>query len=375
MITISLCMIVKNEEHAIGRCLNSVYDLADEINIVDTGSTDRTKEIAARYTDRIYDFVWTEDFAAARNFSFDQATKDYIMWLDADDVLLEKDREALRQLKMTLSPDYDAVMMNYVLDRDALGNAVNFTRRNRLLKREKNFRWVQPIHEYIPVTGKIFKSDIEVTHLPFWEKKDRTRNMRMLQNAIQLNSGASSRRYQYYMGNEMLAVGRMKEAEEMLRSFVYGEVENFEDHITACMLLSHIYREIGDQTKELEILLKTFQYAKPRADFCCRIGTWFQDQGKYALAAYWYELALELKEPDSYNGIMNKACWTWVPHVQLAICYGKMGQLQAALEHNERAMAYFPSDPALLDNHRKLSEALRLKGAESSQDDEVNISP
>ena len=86
MVTISLCMIVKNEEDVIGRCLDSVSDLVDEINIVDTGSTDRTKEIVAKYTDRIFDFEWIDDFSAARNFSFQQATRQYILWLDADDI-------------------------------------------------------------------------------------------------------------------------------------------------------------------------------------------------------------------------------------------------------------------------------------------------
>ncbi|MER2072437.1 MAG: glycosyltransferase family 2 protein, partial [Psychrobacillus sp.] len=86
MITISLCMIVKNEEEVIGRCLASVKDIVDEINIVDTGSTDQTKEIVKQYTNRIFDFKWIDDFAAARNYSFEQATKEYILWLDADDV-------------------------------------------------------------------------------------------------------------------------------------------------------------------------------------------------------------------------------------------------------------------------------------------------
>lgn len=70
MITVSLCMIVKNEEDILARCLDSLKGLMDEIIIVDTGSTDRTKEIAANYTDKIYDFSWCDDFAAARNFFF-----------------------------------------------------------------------------------------------------------------------------------------------------------------------------------------------------------------------------------------------------------------------------------------------------------------
>ena len=73
MITISLCMIVKNEERILARCLDSVKDLVDEIIIVDTGSADATKRIAAEYTDKIYDFTWIDDFSAARNFAFSKA--------------------------------------------------------------------------------------------------------------------------------------------------------------------------------------------------------------------------------------------------------------------------------------------------------------
>ena len=78
MVTITLCMIVKNEEKVLERCLESIRDLMDEIIIVDTGSTDRTKEIAAKYTDQIFDFEWINDFSAARNFAFSRATCDYI---------------------------------------------------------------------------------------------------------------------------------------------------------------------------------------------------------------------------------------------------------------------------------------------------------
>ena len=111
MITISLCMIVKNEEDTLARCLDSVRGVVDEIVIVDTGSTDRTKEVAGTYTDKIFDFVWIDDFSAARNYSYSQATMDYILWLDADDVLLPEDRVKFLNLKETLNPSVDAVMI------------------------------------------------------------------------------------------------------------------------------------------------------------------------------------------------------------------------------------------------------------------------
>ena len=72
----SICLIVKNEEKKIERCLSAASKLDAEIILVDTGSSDKTKELAAKYTDKIYDFEWCNDFSAARNFSISKASFD-----------------------------------------------------------------------------------------------------------------------------------------------------------------------------------------------------------------------------------------------------------------------------------------------------------
>src|SRR5699024_4294475 len=164
LVTISLCMIVKNEEDVLGRCLDSIYDLVDEINIVDTGSTDRTVDIAKKYTNRVYFFKWTGKFKDARNESFKYATKDYIFYMDADDVLLEEDRQKFKHLKQTLDPSVDAVSMYYNAGTDEFGNVTLTFRRNRLLKRSRNFIWKGDVHNYLEVSGNILNSDIAITH-------------------------------------------------------------------------------------------------------------------------------------------------------------------------------------------------------------------
>ena len=110
--SISCCMIIKNEEDNISRCLKSVQEFADEIVLVDTGSTDETKRIASKFTDNIYDLVWEEEdglgnFARARNYSISKAKGDFIFWIDADEQL--ENGEA--SFKFILSEYYDGLLL------------------------------------------------------------------------------------------------------------------------------------------------------------------------------------------------------------------------------------------------------------------------
>src|SRR5690625_3386446 len=104
-------MIVKNEEEVLDACLTSVNNVCDEIVIVDTGSTDQTKEIARKFTNKIYDFKWIDDFSAARNFAFSKASMEYVFWLDADDVLNKADQDKFKKLKESLGKVVDSVSM------------------------------------------------------------------------------------------------------------------------------------------------------------------------------------------------------------------------------------------------------------------------
>ena len=114
MISVSMCMIVKNEQDILKRCLDSYAGTYDELIIIDTGSTDNTKEIARQYTDKVYDYVWCNDFAAARNFAFSKAGCDYILSVDADEELDTYNNKALRDLKAAILPEIDIVQMYYV---------------------------------------------------------------------------------------------------------------------------------------------------------------------------------------------------------------------------------------------------------------------
>ena len=96
--TVSLTMIVRDEEKNLPHCLESVRGIFDEIIVVDTGSIDRTAEIARSFGAKVFDFVWVDSFSAARNEALAHATGDFVFWLDADDVVEPGEREKMVEL-------------------------------------------------------------------------------------------------------------------------------------------------------------------------------------------------------------------------------------------------------------------------------------
>ncbi|MFZ5969479.1 MAG: tetratricopeptide repeat-containing glycosyltransferase family 2 protein [Bacillota bacterium] len=360
MITISLCMIVRNEEKVLARCLDSVKGIVDEIIIVDTGSEDRTKEIAKQYTDKIYDFEWIDDFAAARNFAFSKASKEYILWLDADDIFLDEDQRKLLELKETLDPSVDSVIMHYYLVFDGKGNATSSLRRNRLVKRSRNFRWEGAVHECLVVGGVIFNSDIAVAH-----KKVRgdtlNRNIEMYERRLARGDEFSPRDL-YYYSNELFDHQRYQEAAEQYTKFLDSGKGWFEDNIAACGKLTDIYIHLKDWDNAMKYSFQCFRYDVPRAEACCRTGFLFLNKNKFKQAAFWYKLATQLEKPADNMGVANHACWTWLPHLQLCVCYDRLGFHQLAYEHNEIARSYIPNDHKVLYNKQYLENTLKIKG-------------
>ena len=140
MFTLSVCLIVKDEDEVLERCLNCACQFADEIVVVDTGSKDKTIEIAKMFTNRVYSFKWENDFSKARNFSFSKATKDYVMWLDADDIITNENIEKIKKLKQTTNPK-DVYMLKYEIAFDEANNPTFTYFRERILRRSMNFVW------------------------------------------------------------------------------------------------------------------------------------------------------------------------------------------------------------------------------------------
>lgn len=344
MVTISLCMIVKNEEDVLKRCLDSVGDIADEIIIADTGSSDQTMEIARSYTQQVYSFPWVEDFSAARNFTFSKATMEYCMWLDADDVLEETDRQAFLKLKEHLSPDTDVVLCRYNAGLDENGRVTFSYYRERIIRRAAGLVWQGAVHEVIAPCGTLLYADAAVTHKKE-HPSDADRNLRIYEH--QLNMGKTLEpRGQFYYARELYYHGRDEEAIRVLETFLSSGLGWVENCIEACRLLAQCHYRRGESGEALRALLRGLEFDLPRAELCCDIGLHFLNREKYKESAFWYELALTRERNDYSGAFVSPDCYGYLPAIQLAVCYDRLGDTQKAVLYNERAGACRPDSAA-----------------------------
>lgn len=353
---ISLCMIVKNEEEALERCLASAADMMDEIIIVDTGSTDGTKDIAGKFTEHILGFQWIDDFAAARNYAFSQASMDYIMWLDADDVILPEGRKKLLQLKQAIRPPIDAVSMDYHCNFDEYGNVTLNIRRIRIVKRIMNFQWYGAVHEDLAVDGKILDTDIVITHKKIRDATDR--NLEIYEKQLRQGKVFTQQDIFHY-ARELHQHQMYEKAVALYLKFMEYRENSRENKIFVCSWLADCYYQLGDAEKELACTFKSFEYDIPRPESCCRLGYHFLHKNAIKQAVYWYRQAIELPLPESKWAILNEPSRTWLPHMQLGLCYYRLEQYDLSYWHNKIALSYRPNDKDILNNLELLKELLK----------------
>lgn len=354
---ISLCMIVKDEEDVIERCLNSVKEVVDEIIIVDTGSRDGTINKAKDLGAKVYDFKWVDDFSKARNFSFSKATKDYIIWLDADDVLDEKDIDKFKLLKEDIGDNVDSVAMNYILSFNENGEVRSSLKRNRLVKANRNFKWVGNVHEYLDVRGNIIQSDISIIHKK--EKEYTNRNLKIYEKLVSEGKEFSTRDNFYY-ANELYDNGLYDDAIKQYIKFIEKKDGWVEDIKAACSKLADCYSYKGDSEGELKYILKSFEYDIPRADFCCKLGHKFLNENKLDAAIYWYECAINTSPQNDNMSLINHDMYTFIPLIQLCVCHYRNGNTKDAYMYNEMAAKYKPDDKSVKYNREFFKDKVNI---------------
>lgn len=222
--TISVCMIVKNEENFMPGCLATVKELADEIIVVDTGSTDRTMEIAREYGAKIYEHPWQHDFSLHRNQSIDYATGDWILILDADEELDPKEHEIIRSA--IKRKDIDSI--SFVVYNKIQSGRIGFLNSHRLFRNHKGFKYSGIVHNQLEVTGKTLVSHLKVIH------------------------------HGYGLSDE-----QMKKKAQRTETLLLQQLEENPDAIFPHFNLAQIYRGMGEPAKSLEHALITIEKLGP----------------------------------------------------------------------------------------------------------------
>ncbi len=346
---LALAMIVRNEEANLRACLASARDLVDEIVVVDTGSTDRTLEIAAEFGARIGQFTWVDDFAAARNAALDLVTARWVLHLDADEEL-----EAAPALRMKLErvPDTTWAIEVPVVSISAPGerrrDLASFQK--RLFRSSADIRFERPIHEEIVNEGGGIRSrwtNLTVWHSGYIDERVRhdkieTRNRPILERAY----AADPTNPVYGL---QLAILQRDAASALA---LYARVRDGADRTTRRSELFHMatvrvverLREAGRVADAINLATEVF-VDDPTPDITVLIGQALVMVGELERAAAVLKLGLTLPADTTSRFITGSA--SWLPLLALGEIGRRQGRFAEAASYVKKAIALHP-EPELI---------------------------
>ncbi len=348
--TVSLIMIVRNEEQNLPRCLESVRGLFDETIVVDTGSTDRTKEIAEAFGARVIEFAWIDDFAAARNVALANATGDYVLWLDADDVIEPPHQEKLKDLLSQLKPDRrTAYVLRCVCDTVDGGKlAVDHP---RLFPRLDEVRWEYRVHEQI--IPSLLKAqiamqwtDIIVRHTgyadPIVHEQKRQRNLHLLHR--ELAERPNDPFVLYYLGT--LAFER-KQWPEALGYYIlshakWGNTQSIARKLFAMIAWTNQILTRYDES--LRVSNEGLTLFPDDGELWFRKAIAHRYRGETAEAEKAWQRILSLGPPQTFYSV-DPGIFGHLTRRNLAIIAGERGDKAGAEAHWRTVLVECPGDP------------------------------
>lgn len=345
MFTLSLCMIVRNEEQTLDRILSCAKKFCDEIIIVDTGSTDNTIDICRKYTSNIYNFEWQDDFSLARNFSFSKATKDYIIWLDADDNITKENIEKLINLKSKENTETDFYMLKYVMG--FVNNAPTFEfYRERIIKNNHNYKWQGFIHEAITPQGNIKYLDIQIEH-----RKEKTnppmRNLKIYRKALKRGLKFSARE-QYYYARELYFNNYFKKTIIELKKYLHMPNKYEPNIIDAYLIIAKSHIKLKDFSSALNVIFDCIKTHIPTPEICCLLAQIYEEFQNINYAILWYNIAMLTPSPKS--GFIQKDYEDFIPLIELCRIYYKFNYTKSK-EYFNKAKTLKPDDELIIANN------------------------
>lgn len=345
--TVSLCMIVKDEEWILDRCLSSVRDIVDEIIIGDTGSKDRSKEIAERYGAYVFDIKWEDDFARARNLTLNKATCDWILLLDADEIFNTEDRDTF--FSLLESEDYDGyhfTLINYFTEDNLKDYSVHYA--FRLLRNTGEYYFDGRIHEQINhISGSLDASrftlaDVTLFHYGYTDrvihqKEKHKRNMPLLEK--QLAEKPTDPYFLFNIGNEYMALGDYEKAlDSYLKSYEQKAVtQAYFPHIYYRIILCYI--TLKDYEKALFYAGEGLEIYPACTDIEYLRGTIYKARRRHLPAIASFKQCLSMGEaPNSLK--FSGGCGTFKACLSMGDIYYEEELYTEALESYVNASAY-----------------------------------
>lgn len=331
---LSVCMITLNEEKVIERVLSCAEKFADEIIVVDTGSIDNTINICKNYTQKIYNFKWVYDFSEARNYAFSKASCDYVMWLDADDLINDVNIDKINKLK-TNKDSVDTYMCKYLCGFNDSNKPSLVFYRERILKNCESAKFKGFIHEAIPPFGIIQYTDIEIEHRKLGNQDiNKRRNLNIYRYHLKDNKFFKPRDL-YYMAKEYYYLGYYKTAIKMLKKFITCKniyIPNLSDtYIT----LYECYKRLGYNSPE-NFLFQHLRSCGVNSEVLCKIGDNYLENKDYIKAIDYYKFALCCEK--EWNGFIKPIYYYLYPNLQLVLCYYKLGDIEKSRFYHEKCM-------------------------------------
>lgn len=349
---LALVMIVRNEGDHLSACLNSAKDAVDEIIIVDTGSTDDTVSIARQYTQQVYSYQWRDDFAAARNFALSLTTCEWVLSLDADEVLSKT--SSLRSLITNSAYTAFHLPLHALKNED---NVLEYDRFMVLRLFRSYYRFHGSIHEFIKVDtpAEIGHAQLPVIiHTPVQALERhhrRNRNIRLLKHALKKNSADPC--LHYYLGTEWLGLGRIDTSIGLFRQALSQLPSQQEAFRTATIRhLIHCYKNTGRLDEGLCLCLEESQNYSEYCDLFFDGGVLFELKEEYGIALKWFQAAVQLPEPP-LSFFHTDGTNSYLAYYHLGFCAEKLGLYKEAQHYYEQALAannayYYPLYPLIL---------------------------
>ncbi len=374
--SVALCMIVKNEEANLPACLGSAADLVQEIIVVDTGSTDRTRESAARFGARVIDFAWVDSFAAARNESLRHATRDWVFWLDADDRLDEANRARLRSL-FTALPEANVAYLMQCLSPQPAGGAGLSVDHARLFRNHPQIRWRYRVHEQIipaveQLGGRLQTTDVVIHHVgyqdPVLRLQKNQRNLRLLE--LDRVDHPDDPIVLYHLGWALVDLGRPGEAVPWLRQSLARSWPGLSCIRGAYAMLVNALYGLGQQREALSTCL-TARTAFPNdGELLFMEGVLRTLQGDPAGGEGCLKRLLELESSGAALAARSARGYSAQARQHLADLYLEQGRAAEAEAQWRAVLAEVPDDPkawlGLVELWRTQGQLDRLSEAEQA---------